>query len=167
MSVIENNVSRGVESQLGAFWDIAPSILEVLLALDGFSVHIPAAEYAENPSYYVHPLRYLYSLLRHAEKSTYQFIESQINLFCLLHEIRCHALVARCRVEAQGRDASWAAEEEQRREETKLTEDLKEKVGIVEGQWKEALGSEILEVRERVREALLEEGGWDDEGDEI
>ncbi len=105
-------------------------------------------------------------MLGHAEKSTRQFIESQINLFCLLHEIRSHALAARCTVEAQGRDASWAAEE-RRREETKLTEDLKEKVGIVEGQWAEALGSEMLEVRERVREALLEEGGWDDDADEV
>ena len=171
LSVIENNVSRGVESQLGAFWDIAPSILGVLqkvpVALDGFSVIIPPNEYAENPSYYDHPLQYLSSLLGHAEKSTYQFIEPQINLFCLLHEIRCHALAARCKVEAQGRDASWAAEEEQRREETKLTEDLKEKASIVEGQWKEALGSELMAVRERVRGALLEEGGWDDEGEEI
>ena len=66
-------------------------------------------------------------------------------------------------MEAQGRDASWAAEEERRREETKLTEDLKEKAEIVEGQWQEALGREIMAVRERVRGALLEEGGWDDE----
>ncbi len=137
------------------------------LQLDGFEVQIPADEYAENPSYGRFPLQYLYTLLGHAEKSTRQFIESQINLFCLLHEIRSHALAARCTVEAQGRDASWAAEEERRREETKLTEDLKEKVGIVEGQWAEALGSEMLEVRERVREALLEEGGWDDDADEV
>ena len=66
-------------------------------------------------------------------------------------------------MEAQGRDASWAAEEEQRREETRLTEDLKEKAGIVEDQWKEALGNEFMAVRERVRGALLEEGGWVDE----
>lgn len=171
LSVIENNVSRGVEVQLSAFWDIAPSLLELLhkvpSQLDGFEVQIPGDEYAENPSYYGHPLQYLYSLLGHAEKSTYQFIESQVNLLCLLHEIRSHALAARCKVEAQGRDASWVAEEEQRKEETRLTEDLKEKVGVVEGQWEEALGSEIMEVRERVRGALLEEGGWDDEGDEV
>ena len=44
LSIIENNISRGVESQLNAFWDIAPSILGVLqkvpLALDGFSVQV-------------------------------------------------------------------------------------------------------------------------------
>lgn len=161
LSVVENNVSRGVEVQLSAFWDIAPSLLEILHKvpgeLDGFDIQIPADEYAENPSYYDHPLQYLYSLLGHAEKSTYQFIESQINLLCLLHEIRSHTLIARCRVDAH------SGEEHQRREERRLTEDLKEKVGIVEGQWEEALGSEIMEVRERVRGFLLEEGGWDDE----
>ena len=167
LSVIENNVSRGVEVQLSAFWDIAPALVAILhkvpLQLNGFEVQIPAHEYAENPSYSTFPLQYLYSLLGHAEKSTYQFIESQVNLLCLLHEIRSHASAARCKVEAQGRDASWAAEEEQRREETKLTDDLKEKVGVVEGQWEEALGRELMEVRERVRGALLEDGGWDDE----
>lgn len=161
LSVIETNVSRGVEVQLSAFWDIAPSLLEVLHKipsdLDSFDIQIPADEYTENPSYYDHPLQYLYSLLGHAEKSTYQFIESQINLLCLLHEIRSHTLIARCRMEKR------SIEEMQKREERRLTEDLKEKVGVVEGQWEEALGSELIEVRERVRGFLLEEGGWDDE----
>lgn len=44
LSIIENNISRGVECQLNAFWDIAPAILGVLqkvpLALDGFSVQV-------------------------------------------------------------------------------------------------------------------------------
>ena len=167
LSVIENNVSRGAEVQLSAFWDIAPSLLELLHKipdrLEGFSIHIPADEYAENPAYYDHPLQYLYSLLGHTEKSTYQFIESQINLFCLLHEIRSCALVARCRVEELEGDGA----ERQRAEERKLTDDLKEKVGMVEGQWQEALGAELREVRERVRGALLEAGGWDDEGDDV
>ena len=171
LSIIEKNVSRGVEVQLSAFWDIAPSLLEILhkvpAQLDGFEVQIPDQEFAETPSYYRYPLQYLYSLLGHAEKSTYQFIESQVNLLCLLHEIRSHTLAARCKVEAQGRDASWAAEEEQRRQEAGLTDDLKEKVGVVEGQWEDALGGEMMEVRERVRGALLEEGGWDDEGNEV
>lgn len=171
LSIIETNVSRGVEAQLSTFWDLAPPILELLHKVpaqldDGFEVQIPADEYAENPSYHDHPLQYLYSLVLHAEKSTYQLIESQVNLLCLLHEIRSHASAAAFTVEAQRRDAGWAADGEQRREERRLTEDLKEKVGVVEGQWEEALGKEIMEVRERVRGALLEQGGWDDEGDE-
>ena len=169
LSVIECNVSRGVEVQLSAFWDIAPSLLQILHKipsdLHGFEVQIPGNEYEENPSYYHHPLQYLYSLLGHAEKSSYQFIESQINLLCLLHEIRSHTLSARCRVEAQASEGTWAAEELQRREEKKLTEDLKEKVGVVEGQWAEALGSELMEARERVRGWLLEQGGFDEEED--
>jgi len=163
-SVVENNVSRGVELQLSAFWDIAPSLLEVLHKiphdLEGFEVQIPANEYEENPSYYQHPLQYLYSLLSHAEKSSYQFIESQINLLCLLHEMRSHTLIARLKFATQ-------SNESQGYEERKLTEDLKEKVGIVEGQWEEALGSELMEARERVRGRLLEEGGWDDEEEEV
>ena len=166
LSVVENNVARGVEVQLSAFWDIAPSLLEILhkipLDLAGFEVQIPPHEYEENPSYDQHPLQYLYSLLGHAEKSSYQFIESQTNLLCLLHEIRCHELNARCRVEAQGNNAQ-GGEEERKKEEVKLTEDLKEKVGIVEGQWGEAIGDEFMEIRERVRGWLLEQGGFEEE----
>ena len=171
LTVIENNVTRGVEVQLSAFWDIAPSLLEILHKipghLEGFEIQIPPSEYDENPSYYEHPMQYLYSLLGHAEKSTYQFIESQINLLCLLHEIRSHTLIARCRVDAHSSDASWTAGEEQRRGEMKLTEDLKEKVGVIEGQWEDALGRDLTEAREKVREYLLEKGGWDDEGEEV
>lgn len=183
--IIETNVSRGVESQLSAFWDIAPSLLKVLhkvpCQLKGFEIQIPQDEYLENESYYDHPLQYLYSLLGHAEKSTYQFIESQINLLCLLHEIRSCALTARCRVDANAHSDTAADDDDnnnaarqretdvermRQREERRLTADLKEKVGVVEGQWEEALGREIVEVRERVRGVLLEEGGWDDDGGE-
>ena len=59
-----------------------------------------------------------------------------------------------------------AAEEEKQVEEQKLTEDLKDKVGVVEGQWEEALGVELREVQERIRGQLLIEGGWEDE-DEV
>ena len=169
LSVVESNVTRGVEVQLSAFWDIAPSLLEVLhkipLDLAGFEVQIPINEYEENPSYYDHPLQYLYSLLGHAEKSSYQFIESQTNLLCLLHEVRSHTLGARCRVEAQASEGSWVAEERQWKEERTLTEDLKEKVAVIEGQWAEALGSEMMQARERVRGWLLEQGGFDEEED--
>ena len=166
LSVIESNVARGAEVQLSAFWDIAPSLLEILHKipheLAGFEIQIPPHEYEENLGYHDHPLQYLYSLLGHAEKSSYQFIESQINLLCLLHEIRCHTLNARCRVEAQTDDASMG-EEQRRKDEAKLTEDLKEKVAIVEGQWGEAIGNEFTETREKIRGWLLEQGGFEEE----
>lgn len=183
VNIIEVNVVRGVEVQLSAFWDIAPALLNVLQKiprnLQGFEIQIPPDEYGENPSYYDHPMQYLYSLLGHAEKSSYQFIESQINLLCLLHEIKEGALVTRYKVEEVMFSARglWDGEEllekmemrniEKRREteEKTLTDDLKEKVGVVEKQWQEALGDEMMGVRERVREWLLEKGGWteDDE----
>lgn len=165
LQVIEGNVVRGVEVQLSAFWDIAPSLLHLLQkipsqdSLPTFQIQIPATEYAENPSYHTHPLQYLYSLLSHAEKSSYQFIESQINLLCLLHEIKNAELKARCLINGDGGS--------RREEESRLDEDLKEKVGVVEGLWGEALGEEMRGVRERVRGVLLEEGGWDEEEDDV
>ncbi|KAI4125056.1 MAG: hypothetical protein LQ338_004478 [Usnochroma carphineum] len=168
LTIIEANVTRGVEVQLSAFWDIAPPLYRILTRvphrLEGFEIQIPADEYAENPSYCDHPLQYLYSLLGHAQKSTYQFIESQINLLCLLHEIKNAAMNAR--YQARVGQYSPRYEDGRLREEARLTEDLKDKVGVVEGQWKEALGEELMAVKERVRCWLLESWGWDDENDD-
>ena len=174
LDVIERNVVRGVEVQLSAFWDIAPSLLALVQQvpenLQGFQVQIPADEYEENPSYHAHPLQYLYTLLSHAEKSSYQFIESQTNLLCLLHEVRSAVMRAnQILVEAE-RIKRGETEEQVRREmmetradeELALTTDLKDKVATVEGQWTEALGSQIEGLRERVKEQLVSEDGWDD-----
>ncbi|EPS33516.1 hypothetical protein PDE_08478 [Penicillium oxalicum 114-2] len=174
LDVIEQNVVRGVEIQLSAFWDIAPSLLALVQQvpenLRGFQVQIPSEEYAENPSYHKHPLQYLYSLLSHAEKSSYQYIESQTNLLCLLHEVR--SAVMRASRNLTEAELIWQGEPEEAvreqmqlaraDEEITLTSDLKEKVATVEGQWSEALGSQIQGLRERVKEQLLAEDGWED-----
>ncbi|KAJ5168321.1 uncharacterized protein N7482_003915 [Penicillium canariense] len=174
LDVIEQNVVRGVEVQLSAFWDIAPSLLalvqQVPESLHGFQVQIPSNEYEENPSYHAHPLQYLYSLLSHAEKSSYQYIESQTNLLCLLHEVR--SAVMRASRNLAEAERIWQGESEdtvhremqeaRADEELTLTTDLKDKVATVEGQWAEALGSQIQEVRERVKDQLVIEGGWED-----
>lgn len=174
LDVIEQNVVRGVEVQLSAFWDIAPSLLALVQQvpedLRGFQVQIPANEYEENPSYHAHPLQYLYSLLSHAEKSSYQYIESQTNLLCLLHEVR--SAVMRASRNLAEAEMIWQGESEEdvRREmraaradeELTLTTDLKEKVATVEGQWTEALGSQIQGLRERVKDQLVAEDGWED-----
>lgn len=172
LAVVEGNVVRGVEVQLSAFWDIAPSLLQVLQKipphLDRLKIQIPLDELNENPSYHDHPLQYLYSLLSHAEKSTYQFIESQINLLCLLHEIRSLALTARFRVEkSSAGQGDWTSQMAlgEIEEEKALMDDLKDKVGVVEGQWIEGLGSRIRGERERVRDWLAETGGWDEDAD--
>ncbi|KAL4808363.1 hypothetical protein BDV18DRAFT_99083 [Aspergillus unguis] len=173
-AVIEENVVRGVELQLSAFWDIAPSLSTLVTSLPdylgGFQVQIPANEYEENPSYVRHPLQYLYTLVSHAEKSSYQYIESQINLLCLLHEVKSAVMRANCKLTETERVQAGEAEEVVSREmelsrateERCLTNDLKERVATVEGQWTEALGSEILALRGRVREQLEREGGWED-----
>ena len=172
LTVVENNVTRGVEIQLSAFWDIAPSLLQLLQKiphrLTGCEIQIPADELTENPLYCEHPLQYLYSLLIHAERSSYQFIESQTNLLCLLHEIRSLALAARYRAEESANsEEDWTDRTAmvREREERALMDDLKEKVAVVEGQWVEGLGSRIGAERQRIKEFLEDTGGWDDEAD--
>lgn len=174
LNVIEENVVRGVEVQLSAFWDIGPSLValvqQIPMELHGFEVRIPANEYEENPSYHRHPLQYLYLLLSHAEKSSYQFIESQINLFCLLHEVKSAVMRANCKLMEAERVRHGEPEDEVRREmldsraneDRSLTADLKDKVATVECQWTEALGSQIQDLRERVKMQLMEEDGWEE-----
>lgn len=169
--VVEDTVARGVEVQLNAFWDIAPDLKRLLDKipggdLDGFHIQIPAAEFGENPAYLDHPLQYLFSLLLHAEKSTYQFIESQTNLLCLLHEVREACVSAKVKaMELERRDAGRV--EELKAQETKrLTDDLKEKVRVVQDQWNSALGETVGNVKERVGGWLLETGGWDESFEE-
>ncbi|KAI9375290.1 hypothetical protein BJX61DRAFT_539951 [Aspergillus egyptiacus] len=172
--VIEENVVRGVELQLSAFWDIAPSLLTLVQQLPenlfGFQIQIPPNEYEENPSYHDHPLQYLYTLVSHAEKSSYQFIESQINLLCLLHEVKSAVMRANCKLMETERIRQGEPEDAVSREmdltraneERALTNDLKDKVATVEEQWAEALGSQIQALRQRVRDQLEREDGWED-----
>ena len=174
---VEDHVSLGVQLQSSAFWDIAPSLIEVLQTMpDEVSslnrLAIPETEYLENPSYYRFPQQYLYTLLDHAEKSTYQFIESQINLHCLLHEVKSSLLLAQCR-EMESKSgkaglqnpkgmATLSTALYRSNEEALLTGELKQKVSIIEQQWLEALGGQLQEVRERVKTFLEEQGGWEE-----
>ncbi|KAB2109765.1 hypothetical protein AG0111_0g1802 [Alternaria gaisen] len=174
MNVIEQNVTRGVEAQLSAFWDIAPGLLEIVQQvprnLHGFEVLVPPQEYVETPAYHEYPLQYLYTLLAHAGRSAYQFIESQINLLCLLHEVKTGVMTAGSRLlETQrlleGEDLTGVNQEMKAiraDEERRLTDDLKEKVGLVESQWNEALGKGLENCKMRVEDHLTEQGGWDD-----
>jgi hypothetical protein len=174
MAVIEQNVTRGVEAQLSAFWDIAPGLLAIVQQvpprLQNFEVLVPPQEYEETPAYLDFPLQYLYSLLAHAGRSAYQFIESQINLLCLLHEVKTGVMVAGSRLlETQrlleGEDLARVDQEMKAiraDEERRLTDDLKEKVGLVESQWNEALGQGLEDCKTRVESYLTEQGGWDD-----
>ena len=175
--VMEEAVERGVALQLSAFWDIAPPLRQLLDSipddLEGFSIQIPASELDENPSYREHPLQYLLSLLQHTEKSTHQFIESHTNLLCLLHEVREAAVHAKARVlatQADGADGRGTCSEERearahamrQSEDRRLTEDLKEKVRVVQDQWSGGLGEGIKRVKERTAAWLVRAGGWDE-----
>lgn len=174
LDIIEQNVVRGVEVQLSAFWDIAPSLLALVQQapedLQGFQVQIPVDEYKENPSYHAHPLQYFYTLLSHAENSSYQFIESQINLLCLLHGVRSDVMQATRVLEEAERIKRGEAEDDVHRdmmvtradEELDLETALKDKVDEVKDQWTRALGSQLEGLRERVKEQLVSEDGWED-----
>jgi len=174
MNVIEQNVTRGVEAQLSAFWDIAPGLLAIVQRvpsqLKGFDVLIPPQEYEENLAYHDFPMQYLYSLLAHAGRSAYQFIESQTNLLCLLHEVKTGVMTAGSRLLETQRILEGEDQESVDREmkairedeECRLTDDLKEKVGLVESQWDEALGQGLEDCKMRVEDFLTQQGGWDD-----
>lgn len=173
MDIVEENVIRGVEVQLGAFWDIAPSLSRLVEQvpkddeLEDFMIQIPKDEYEENPSYYDFPMQYLYTLLVHAGKSTYQFIESQTNLLCLLHEVKVGVTAANCRLMGTQRVSQGEGKEEVERElgavktdeEGRLTDDLKEKVKVVEELWRSGLGTELDGVRGRILRWLKRVGG--------
>lgn len=174
MTVIEQNVTRGVEAQLSAFWDIAPGLLAIVQQvpqrLQGFEILVPPQEYVETPAYHEYPLQYLYTLLAHAGRSAYQFIESQTNLLCLLHEVKTGVMTAGSRLlETQrlleGEDLASVDQEMKAiraDEERRLTDDLKDKVGLVESQWNEALGKGLEGCKGRVEDFLTSQGGWDD-----
>lgn len=177
LTVVEEAVERGVALQLSTFWDIAPPLRQLLDGipddLGAFGVQIPPRKLAENPSYHDHPLQYLYSLLQHAEKSTYQFIESHTNLLCLLHEVKEAAVKARGRVLATRAEAAdgrapggdggeGPGSASQQGELGRLTDDLKEKVRAVLDQWHSALGEDMKGVKERIGAWLLQKGGWDE-----
>jgi hypothetical protein len=180
--ILTPHVTRGVEVQLSAFWDIAPNLQNLLQRipeserLKGFEILIPKGEVDENPSYWAYPLRYLYSVLNHAEASSRQFVDAQVSLWCLLQEVREGVAGKRARAKMsqravdQSRDVGDSEPGEEDRWEMqdeiqKGVDDLKERVASVEQQWIEGLGGEIGRVRESVKGWLLSTGGWDDELD--
>jgi hypothetical protein len=47
-------------------------------------------------------------------------------------------------------------------QEAMLTSELKQRVGIIEEQWAEALGTALQDVKERVKSFLEANDGWED-----
>ncbi|RPA94744.1 hypothetical protein L873DRAFT_1846478 [Choiromyces venosus 120613-1] len=154
LDLVENHVVKGVEKQISAFWEVAPLIMECFekIPTDLTNVHpiVPPEEYHENPAYLREPLRYLHSKIEMAEKSIYQFVEGQTNLLCLLHEVKTLSVAAGWKVRLPGLENARIQEERREKEEAVLTEDLKEKVKMLESEWQESLGGVFEEVRGRV-----------------
>lgn len=166
---IEDNALRGVEMQSSAFWDITPGLVDLLQKIPAdlttLEIRIPEQELKENPSYDEHPLQYLYLLLRHAQRSSYQYIEGQINLHCLVHEVKTGSLAAHYRAsKAQQKmagDQSIDLANARREDEGELTQELKNRATLIEEQWQDALGKQLTGVKERVKKQLQKRGAWD------
>lgn len=167
---IEDNALRGVEMQSSAFWDITPGLVDLLQRIPSdlttLELQIPEEELRENPSYSDHPLQYLYLLLRHAERSSYQYIEGQINLHCLVHEVKTGSLSAHYRADKAQQKMAGNTDvgltNTRNEDEVELTQELKNRASMIEEQWRDALGDLLETVKERVREDLKKRGGWDD-----
>lgn len=156
LDIVESNVVKGVEKQISAFWEVAPLINECFekIPVDLTNVHpiVPPEEFHENPTYLREPLRYLQAKILQAEKSVYQFVEGQTNLLCLLHEIKTLNVAASWKVRCSNDQRKQ--DEGRNREELLLTEDLKEKVKMLESEWQESLGSLCEEIKDRVERTV-------------
>ncbi|KAK5958634.1 hypothetical protein OHC33_000477 [Knufia fluminis] len=170
LQFIEDNALRGIELQSSAFWDITPGLVDLLQKipddLGELDLHIPEGELQENPAYTEHPQQYLYLLLRHAERSSYQYIEGQVNLYCLLHEVKTSSLAAHYRAsKAQQKmagDQSIDLADTRLEDEGELTDELKNRAAMIEEQWREALGKHFQAHLQRVQQQLEDQGAWDD-----
>ncbi|KIX97133.1 uncharacterized protein Z520_07247 [Fonsecaea multimorphosa CBS 102226] len=175
VDLVAEHVRDEVQLQSSAFWDIAPGLLDLIHKipddLDRMgAILIPDAEYEENPEYRQFPQQYLFTLLDHAEKSTYQFIESQSNLHCLLHEVKLGLIAATCRAAEAKRaraelDGPTSGEDPKKirdEQEKAATAELKQQVAMIEEQWLEALGSALQGKQGQVKMFLESVGGWDE-----
>ncbi|KAI5811308.1 hypothetical protein DFH27DRAFT_589183 [Peziza echinospora] len=150
LEVMEENVIKGVEVQISCFWDIAPLVAECFAKiphdLENVEPIVPPEEAHENPGYEENPLIYLKEKVYFAERSCYQFVEAQTNLLCLLHEVKTSLVKAKGRL----REAEGRSKEDEDAEERRLTDDLKDKVKLLESEWGAAIGNQFEEVRERL-----------------
>ncbi|KIW77755.1 hypothetical protein Z517_07588 [Fonsecaea pedrosoi CBS 271.37] len=175
VDLVAEHVRDEVQLQSSAFWDIAPGLLDLIHKIPDDldrpgALAIPDAEYTENPEYRRFPQQYLFTLLDHAERSTYQFIESQSNLHCLLHEVKVGLIAATCRAAEARRaraelDGPEPGEDPQKirdEQEKTATAELKQQVAMIEEQWLEALGSALQGKKGQVKMFLESVGGWDE-----
>lgn len=132
VAFVETQVTRGVESARSQYWDIAPLVQESLSKIPENLVNVipivPPEEAHQYPELVQAPMLYLQRKLKLARDAMYGIVEQQTELLCLLHDVKSRGEV----------------------EEERLTRDLKEKVGMVEDEWREGLGVLFDAVRRRV-----------------
>ena len=175
LQIVEDNALRGIELQSSAFWDITPGLVDLMQKvpadLDKLDIVIPEEELQENPTFNDHPQQYMYHLLRHAEKSSYQYIEGQINLYCLVHEVKTSSLAAHYKAsraqQKMAGDQSIDLADTRLEDEGELTEELKNRAAMIEEQWQDALGKHFLSLKDRLQKHLVERGAWEDIAAEV
>jgi hypothetical protein len=147
---IEGEVTRGVEESRSRFWEIAPLVMEScekipLEELRNVTPIVPPEEYIDHPEWVEMPMRYLERKLTEAEGAMKGLgVEEGEGLLCLLHGVKSAVVRVRGEIEAVDMEA----------EERKLTGDLKEKVGMVEEEWRVGLGSTLEKVCANVKREL-------------
>lgn len=144
MEIIEEQVMLGVEEARSKFWETAPLVMECLekipVSLGEVVPIVPPEESVKHPEWIEQPMRYLERKIAVTEGAMRGLgVEEGEGLLCLLHGVK--SALAR---------AKSAVMDDGGREERRLTEDLKEKVGMIEEEWREGLGMILERVRRNV-----------------
>lgn len=138
-ALMESHVLPGIETLMSAFWDLAPLVATCLEKipedLSNVIPIVPQEDAHENPAWVQEPMRYLEEKLGEAEKGMRRFVEGKTELFCLLHEVRCWGL----RLRGESEDG--------------VTQELKEKVRMIEEEWEGVIGGLMKKVQVRVSNA--------------
>lgn len=150
MDLVEQQVTLGVEEARSKFWEIAPLVMECLEKipddLENVVPIVPPEESVEHPEWVKQPMRYLERKIAEAEGAMKALgLEEGEGLLCLLHGVK----TGLARAKAGAGSGSDGGSEERR-----LTEDLKEKVGMIEEEWREGLGRILERVREDVEREM-------------
>lgn len=140
MDFVEEQCSLGVEEARSRFWETAPLVMECLekipASLENVVPIVPPEEAVEHPEWVAQPMRYLERKVAETEGAMRGLgVEEGEGLLCLLHGVK----TALSRARGEGAE-----------QERLLTEDLKEKVGMIEDEWTEGLGRILERVRTHV-----------------
>lgn len=144
MDFVEEQCSLGVEEARSRFWETAPLVMECLekipASLENVVPIVPPEEAVEHPEWVAQPMRYLERKVAETEGAMRGVgVEEGEGLLCLLHGVK----TALSRARGEGAE-----------QERLLTEDLKEKVGMIEDEWTEGLGRILERVRAHVEHEM-------------